>query len=289
MPRPESKKEFIRKLSETSPLVLDPAAHVIGMGQEAVVVASGRSVLKCYSINMHDKTGFRFSSREKVALRAFGGYKGEQLDIPELRSHHRFLPFEWQGRIFTCLTEQSRMPGSRLSSSNMGDAVKLGRAVGEFHSLLSARQHFAKASNPIIQNAFTWCTPDQEARGLPSDLYRRLVKNMWPLVKKERIIAVHGDLHHSNILTNGSKFFFLDHSRTGTSYAEHDMSRFAVYPDTLRDMFKGYAQVSGVKLKKSNAVALYALDLAQISVQKEMQGMSDVAAVYVDELRAVLS
>lgn len=289
MPRLESNKEFIRKLSEHAPVQISPSARVIGMGEEAVVVASGDSVLKCYSINVYDRTGFRISSREKAALRSFGGYTGQDLNIPAFKSYHRFPAFNWNGRVFTCVTEQSRMAGKVLPQTEIEDPVKLGRALGEFHSLLAARPHFFKAANYLVANAIGWCISSDEKNGLDMDLREPLKKRLKPIVQKGTAVPVHGDFHHHNVLHNGLKYSFLDHSRTGISYAEHDMSQFAIYPGTLRGMFKGYAQVTGVRLKMSNVVSFYALDLAQLSVQHKRKGDTALATDHADLLRAVLS
>lgn len=290
MASPETRKIFIQKISDRLHIRLADNARVIGIGEESVVVASNSSVFKCYCSNPYDRTGFRFSARERAALKAFGGYAGQHVSIPKFIRHERFVPFEWNGRHFTCVTEQSRMAGKPIPHEELADGVALGKAVGEFHILLSTRPHFARAVANQVERSMRWCVPHGDKQeGLPPDVYRRLKKDVQALVQGSVACSTHGDLHHDNILNHEQKFAFLDHSMTGPSYAEHDMAQFSPYPETLRGMFKGYAQMTGVRLSKKNAVVLYALNLGQISVQHQRLGNQKLASAYVDELRALMS
>lgn len=254
-------------------------------------MAYGDSVFKVFA-SSKTHCGKSAHNAEVDALRQFGGYDGDAIITPQLKSHHVFhSPFEILGKDYVGFIEQSRLMGIHPNPKTSFQIADIGNALGELHKLFDERGGEDLFSRNIIDQRIR-ILKDPKARGhfvLPG-LRKRVAAQASPIAADhDRHRLVHGDFHMGNMSFNGSRYGIYDLATVGRSVPEQDMIFTADKPDGLRQLFEGYARYQQKMPSKNRVMALYGLDLAIAADIADRTGRPDHAKHFTNTLQAIMS
>lgn len=267
------------------------ASSIEGQGKQAIVVAHGDSAYKVFA-SSKTHCGVSAHTLEVAALEAFGGYEGDAILTPRLKSHFLFQsPFEMMGKNYIGMIEQSRLEGVHPKPTTSFQLADMGNALGELHILLNQHGQNDLFMRNIVAHRIH-LLKDQKAKGhfiLPG-MRKRILAQVSPIAMDYNNQSyVHGDFHMGNVSFNGNRYGIYDLATVGRSVPEQDMTFFAHKPDGLKDLFNGYAKHHKKKPSKSKVMALYSLDLAIAADFADRSGRLEQAKNYADKLEAMMS
>lgn len=283
---------FLNELTSRFQIFSGSQASVEGFGQQAVVVAAGDRVYKVFASSARH-CGVTAHNREVAALDALGGYEGQAIRTPELKSHIMFeSPFEILGKSFVGMIEQTRMSGVKPNPTTPYQYADIGFALGEFHQLLDGRSEQLAANHNIIAHRMGLLKDKDAKKGhvvLPGARKKILGEASKLALDTTSHRYVHGDFHMGNTIFDGQRFAIIDLATIGRSLPEQDMTALVGQtPETLKEVFKGYCRFHHKKPSLGRVMTLHKLDLAIAAELAHTAGRPDHAQRLVDRLQAVM-
>lgn len=283
---------FLTELSKRFGFQSGSQTSIEGHGKQAVVVAAGNNVYKVFASSSRH-CGVTAHNYEVSALESLGGYEGKSIRTPELKSHLLFQsPFEVLGRSFVGVIEQSRMPGVKPNPSTPYQFGDIGHALGEFHAFLDQRKGHISADRNIIAHRMDLLKEKRRFGHvvLPGLRKRLLAETSKLNSDTSHHRYVHGDFHMGNVIYDGQKYGIIDLATVGISVPEQDMTALiGTEPDSLKEVFKGYAHHHKRKPSVSRVMTLHNLDLAIAAEVAHSSGQVDYSKKCLDRLQAAMS